>query len=63
MKVVLYQKNKFGNWYVADFVSDIEYNVSKYIENATIFDTKEQKDEIGKMQYRHDLTKKKVEVK
>jgi len=46
MKIVLYNKNKFGKFYICDYKSNIEFTHTNAIHLATVFDTQTQKDEI-----------------
>jgi hypothetical protein len=46
MKIVLYRKNKFGIFYITDYVSNIKYTHTSAYHLATVFNTLAQKDEI-----------------
>jgi hypothetical protein len=46
MKVVLFQKNKYGKYFISDYESNIEFTHTTAYHMATVFDTVSQKDEI-----------------
>ena len=46
MKVALYRKTRYGKYYIANYKSNIEYDMISALHEATQFDTVTQKDEI-----------------
>ena len=46
MKVVLYQKTRYGKHYIVDYKSNIDYTHTTAYHLAHVFDTVEQRDEI-----------------
>lgn len=45
-QIVLYQKNKFGKFYICDFVSNIDFTHTNAFHLATVFDKQKNKDDI-----------------
>lgn len=46
MKITLYRKHGYSKHYITDYKNNIDYTHTTVLHNATIFDTKTQKDEI-----------------
>ena len=47
MKIVLYRKMAYSNYYITDYKSNIDYTHTNAIHLATIFDTVKDKNEIN----------------
>jgi len=62
MKIALYQKTRYGKFYVSDFKSNIEYTTTNALHLATVFDTEKNKDDIFYMTktFGHDFKIEKV---
>jgi len=45
-QIVLYRKNKFGKFYICDFVSNIEFSNTNAFHLATVFNREKNKDDI-----------------
>lgn len=49
MKIALRRKTMFGDYFITDYKSDIDYTLTAKKEKATIFDTVEDKNDIERL--------------